>query len=307
MPGKLGDTRKMYIALFLVVVMLGCKFYFPTTKDQITVVKTSSSLERGKNLTYNICGGCHYDHKVEKFIGNKLNDLPRIGGELVSANLTNSKTHGVPPKYTDSELFYLLKTGIGRNGRFMPYMMRPMMADEDVNDIIVFLRSDDPALMAADTSVGRTFINLVGKAGIRLLAKPQPYNKNVKRVDENDPVAYGRYLVSIVGCYHCHSTKAKKLNYLEADKTQGYLQGGMKLKDPKGKKIYTPNLTPDKETGIGNFTRDQFSKAIREGESPSGPLSPPMPQFRHLTDQQVDALYAYLQSLPPINHKIRGR
>src|SRR4030095_8169753 len=174
MPGKIGDHRKTFIAILVVVIMLGCKFYFPTTKDQITVVKTSSSLERGKNLTYNICGSCHYDHKLEKFIGKKLNDLPRIGGELVSGNLTNSKTHGAPPKYTDSELFYLLKTGIGRNGRFMPYMMRPMMADEDVNDIIVVLRSDDPALMAADTSVGRTFINLVGKAGIRFLSKPQP-------------------------------------------------------------------------------------------------------------------------------------
>ena len=307
MPRKTGDRRQIYLALLLIMGMLGCKFYFPTTKDQVTVVKTTSSLERGKNLTYNVCGGCHYDHKVEKFIGKKLNDLPRIGGELYAANLTNSKTHGAPPKYTDAELFYLLKTGIGRNGRFMPYMMRPMMADEDINDIIVYLRSDDPALMAADTSVGRTFINLVGKMGIRFLSKPQPYNKNVKRVDENDPVAYGRYLVSIVSCYHCHSSKVRKLNYLEAEKTKGYLQGGIKVKGPDGK-IRTPNLTPDKETGIGNFSREEFSKAIRDGEAPSGKkLSPPMPKFRQLTDQQVDAIYAYLQSLPPVHHKVKGQ
>jgi hypothetical protein len=48
----------------------------------------------------------------------------------------------------------ILKTGISKSGKFMPYMMRPMMADEDINDIIVYLRSDDDAAVAADTTIG---------------------------------------------------------------------------------------------------------------------------------------------------------
>ena len=290
----------------LALLFCSCKMYFETTKDQFTARETSESIERGKNLTFSICGGCHYDRQVNKFIGKHLNDLPKIAGTLYSANLTRSTANGVPSHYTDAELFYLLKTGISKSGKFMPYMMRPMMADEDINDIIVYLRSDDPAVAAADTTVGKTHINFIGKIGIRYLSKPQPYNKGVPRPDENDAINYGRYLVAVIGCYHCHSQKAKKLNYFDAEKTKGYLVGGMKLKDPQGERLYGPNLTPDKETGIGNFSDESFRNAVVEGMTQAGKkLSPPMPRFTHLTDKQVHALYAYLQSLPPVHHEVK--
>ena len=282
--------------------------YFDTTKDNFTSRPNNNSFERGKNLAFNICAGCHYDHTVNKFIGKSLNDLPKIAGHLYSANLTQSITDGVPPQYSDAELFYLLKTGIGRDGFFRPYMMRPMMADEDINDMIVFLRSNDPSVAAADTTVGRTHINFIGKTGLRIAASPQPYNKGVQRPDENDPVASGRYLVGIIGCYHCHSKKVLGLNYLEPEKSKGYLQGGIKLKDPEGKRLFGPNLTPDKETGIGNFSEADFTKAVKEGIAPSGrKLSPPMGHFTSLTDKQVHDIYIYLQNLQPVNHKVKRR
>jgi mono/diheme cytochrome c family protein len=304
----LGNNRCKIVVAGIMVLLIGagCKFYFKTTEDKFTSTKSNDSFERGKNLAFNICAGCHYDHKVNKFIGKPLHDLPRIAGRLVSANLTNSATNGIPPKYGDADLFYLFKTGIGRSGRFLPYMMRPMMADEDINDIIVYLRSNDPAVTAADTTVGKTYINLVGKFGIRLGAHPQPYSKGVQRPNENDPVIYGRYLVAIIGCYHCHSSKVMGLNYADPEKSKGYLAGGIKLKTPEGKRILGPNLTPDKETGIGNFTKEDFRNAVREGITPSGrKLSPPMGQWKSLTDKQVDAIYTYLQSLQPKSHKIR--
>lgn len=302
-----SNKHKIVVAgILMLLVGAGCKFYFKTTKDQFTSTRSSDSFERGKNLAFNICAGCHMDHKVNKFIGKPLNDLPRIAGRMVSANLTNSATDGIPPKYSDAELFYLLKTGIGRNGRFLPYMMRPMMADEDINDIIVYLRSNDPAVAAADTTVGRTYLNLVGKMGIRLGAHPQAYNKGVQRPPENDPVIYGRYLVAVIGCYHCHSSKVMGLDFADPEKSKGYLAGGIKLKTPEGKRIFGPNLTPDKETGIGNFTKEDFRNAVREGITPSGrELSPPMGQWKSLTDKQVDAIYSYLFSLPAKNHKVK--
>ncbi len=306
----IGQNRKKFLAagLFCLIFLISCRFYFKTTTDTFVAHATPSSVENGRNLALVICAGCHYDQKAEKFIGKGLNDLPRIAGKLYSANLTHSTTHGRPPQYSDAELFYLLKTGIAKNGKFMPYMMKPMMADADVNDIIAFLRSDDPALAAADTTLGKTKINFIGKTGMRLLAKPQPYNKGVARPDENDPVAYGRYLVGIVGCYHCHSQKVKKLDYLNPESTKGYLSGGIKVKDPKGNRLRAPNLTPDKETGIGNFTREDFFKAVREGEAPSGrKLSPPMPKFKAMTDKQVESIYAYLKSLAPVKHKVKRR
>ena len=223
-----------------IATMLSCRFYFDTTKDQFEATSHSQSLQRGKNLAFNICAGCHYDGQIGKFTGRSLNDLPKIAGHLYSANLTQSKTDGKPPLYTDAELFYLLKTGISKSGKFMPYMMRPKMADEDINDIIIYLRSNDAAVTPADTTVGKTRINFIGKTGIRFFTKPQPYNKGVQPPDENNPTQYGRYLVSVIGCYHCHSRKVSGLNYFDAEKSKGYLQGGIKLKDPEGKRTVWP-------------------------------------------------------------------
>jgi len=285
-----------------------CRMYFKTTTDQFQAKNNSQSFERGKNLVFNICAGCHLDFKSNKLIGRSLNDLPKIAGHLYSANLTGSITDGVPPRYTDAELFYLLKTGIASDGRFLPYMMRPMMADEDINDIIVYLRSGDAPVAAVDTTVGKTHVNLIGKIGIRVASKPQPYNTGVARPDENNPIVYGRYIVAVIGCYHCHSRRVLSLNYFDPEKTKGYLQGGIKLKDPEGKRLYGPNLTPDKETGIGNFSKEDFKRAIQEGIRPDGKkLSPPMGKFKSLTDKQVNAIYTYLKSLKPVHHVIKRR
>ncbi|MFL5788197.1 MAG: c-type cytochrome [Flavisolibacter sp.] len=302
-----GNRKASIIIICITVVLISaCKFYFKTTTDQYTAKENTHSLERGKNLAFAICAGCHYDEKVKHFIGRPLNDLPKIAGHLNSANLTHSAKYGMPDKYSDAELFYLLKTGISRIGYFMPYMMKPMMADADVNDIIMFLRSDDPAVAAYDSTSGQTHINMIGKIGIRHLMGPQPYNKGVERPDENDPVAYGRYLVGVIGCYHCHSRKTTGLNFLDPEKTKGYLEGGIKLKGPKGNRLYGPNLTPDKGTGIGNYTLEEFGKAIREGITPSGKnLSPPMDHFTSLTNKQVNAIYTYLMSIKPVNHEVR--
>jgi mono/diheme cytochrome c family protein len=298
----------LIIYLLSFVMIVSCRWYFKTTTDNLEAKKTADAFQRGKNLTFIVCADCHYDPKTGKLTGKSLNDLPKIAGHLYSANLTQSKTNGIPPQYTDAELFYLLKRGIGKNGKFLPFMMRPMMADEDINDIIVYLRSSDAAVTAADTTVGKTRINIIGRTGLRLGAKPQPYNKGVQRPDENNPVEYGKYLVAIAACYHCHSGKLFGLDFLEPEKSKGYLQGGIKVKDPEGEKLQAPNLTPDKETGIGNFSQEEFATAVREGIAPSGrKLSPPMGKFKSLTDKQVNAIYAYLRSLPPVHNQVKRR
>ena len=314
MKRNISNATHLIIGILFVVMVLflptvtGCRFYFNTTSDSFSSTSSPSSVNNGRNLAFNICGGCHYDPGVKKFIGRPLNALPKIAGDLYSANLTQSKSHGIPPAYTDAELFYLLKTGISRSGKFMPYMMRPTMADEDINDIIAFLRSSDPALASADTTVGKTHINLIGRTGIRIASRPQPYQKGIQRPNENDSVAYGRYLVGIIGCYHCDSKKVLGLDYSNPEQSKGYMQGGIKLKDPKGARLFGPNLTFDAETGIGSFTRDDFAKAVREGITPSGrKLSPPMDHFEALTNKQVNAIYAYLKNLPPVHHKVKRR
>jgi mono/diheme cytochrome c family protein len=301
-------TYKSLIGISIIVaaIILSCKTQFDTTKAQYTAVKSPEAFERGKVLAFSICAGCHYDHSVNKFIGTQIHDVPGIAGKVYSANLTHSKIHGIAPRYSDAEIRYLFKTGITRDGRYLSYMLRPNMAEEDINAIIVYLRSDDPAVSAADTTVGLTHFTLIGKAYMNMHAKPLEYKNGVKLPADNNQAGLGYYLVDNLGCFHCHSKSLTKLNYLSPDQTPGYLAGGMKLKGENGMEIAASNITPDKNTGIGNYTREQFRKALTDGEAPGRKLKPPMPKFNLLKEQEIDAIYAYLQTVPAKDNKVKG-
>lgn len=286
-------------------IIISCRTKFDTAKASYTAVSTPAAFERGKELAFAICAGCHYDRRVNRFIGKQIEDVPGIAGKVYSANLTHSKTNGVTVHYTDAEIRHLIKTGVARDGRFLSYMLRPNMAEEDINAIIVYLRSDDPALKAADTTVGVTHFTFVGKIYMNMHANPVPYKQDVKLPAENDPVAMGYYLVDNLGCFHCHSGSLTKLNSLNPDQTPGYLAGGIKLKGLQGSEIRASNITPDKNTGIGNYTKEQFRAAVAEGRAPGRELKPPMPKFSMLKTQEIDAIYAYLQTVPAEQHRVK--
>ncbi len=101
----------------------------------------------------------------------------------------------------------------------------------------------------------------------------------------------GRYLVAVGDCAACHTA--------EKDKP---FAGGVPVPTPFGT-IYSTNITPDKETGIGKWTDDQFWKAMHEGVTPDGThLYPafPYPWFTKLTRDDVLAIRAYLSTLKPV-------
>ncbi len=302
--------RKTNITLIVSSCVVGlllvysCKTRYNIASENYAFLQSPASVENGKNLVYSACGGCHFNRKAKKFIGNQLHALPRALGNLYTANLTNSEMYGVTKHYTNEQLAYLIKTGVKKEGRFVPYMVRPNMADADINDIIAYLRSDDAAIAAGDTSVGHTHLNFIGRMAMHT-RKPEPYIANVTRPSE--AVADGRYLVDIMGCYHCHSKSLESLNYLHPEKSKNYMMGGMKFKMPDGKKIYGSNLTPCKTTGIGNYSQEDFRKAVKDGVAPGGrKLSPPMDKYHELSDKQVDDIFAYLQTLPRAHHLIKG-
>ncbi|HEY2580187.1 MAG TPA: c-type cytochrome [Mucilaginibacter sp.] len=293
------------ICLMLIAIGISCKTKkFETTNATTVIIVSPQAIERGKVLVYSSCGGCHYNNAAKKFIGNRIEDVPGFVGKVYSANLTKSKSHGIPPKYTFAQLKYLLKTGVAYDGRFIPYMLRPNMADEDLDDIVDYLRSDDPAVAAADTTVGLTSYSPLGKTFMGMNAKPLPNNTGIKRPSENEPVALGRYLVDNLGCFHCHSKNLTSLNYLHPEQSKGYLEGGFKLKGEHGE-VAASNITPDKQTGIGNYTKQDFLKALKDGQGPDMKLRAPMPKFQMLSNGEIDAIYAYIQTVPPKNHKVK--
>jgi len=293
------------ITIAAIIIIAGCKTRFPATKSEARVTVSLPEVERGRVLVYSICGGCHYNRQANKFIGNRIEDVPGIAGTVYSANLTHSRSHGIPPKYSDAQIKYLLKTGIASDGRYIPYMLRPNMAESDLDAIVAYLRSDDPAVAAADTTVGITHYTLFGKIYMNSSAKPLEYIHGVKRPSEDEPVALGRYLVDNLGCFHCHSKSLKSLNYLHPEQSPGYMAGGFKLKGENGAKVTASNITPDKQTGIGNYTKEQFLRALTEGEAPQRKLRPPMPQFKMLSHKEIDAIWAYVQTIPAVENRVQ--
>ena len=110
-------------------------------------------------------------------------------------------------------------------------------------------------------------------------------------IGEEDAVERGEYLVRAGGCFSCHTTAGGQ-----------QLAGGRALATPFGT-FYSPNITPDPETGIGRWTDAQFLRALREGVRPDGanyfPVFP-YPSFTGITDGDVLAIKAYLFSLPAV-------
>src|SRR5215813_9350464 len=119
-------------------------------------------------------------------------------------------------------------------------------------------------------------------------------------------VARGKYLVSIAGCNDCH-TPGYFLGKPDESRYLGGSDVGFEIPDLGV--FHGPNLTPDKETGLGNWTRDQIVIALKTGTRPDGRiLAPIMPwrAFAGMTTNDLRAIATYLQTLKPVRNKVPG-
>jgi len=144
-------------------------------------------------------------------------------------------------------------------------------------------------------------------------------------------VERGKYLVNIMGCHDCHTPLKMGANGPEFDMSRALTGHPQDLKMPPAPALpagpwawmgaitntafngpwgtsFTMNLTPDKETGLGDWTEEQFIATMRTGkhQGKGRPVLPPMPFFNlgHLTDGDISSLFAYLRSLPPTHNRI---
>ena len=145
-----------------------------------------------------------------------------------------------------------------------------------------------------------------------------------------DKVARGKYLVTVAGCNDCHTPWKMGEEGPEPDMSRmlsGHPQADVLPPAPKpsGPWIvaaaatntawsgpwgvsYTANLTPDKETGLGKWTQRNFAETIRTGRhlGRGRKILPPMPipMYKNFTDADLEAIFAYLQSIPAIRNKV---
>ena len=153
-----------------------------------------------------------------------------------------------------------------------------------------------------------------------------------KVLSEKEMIERGKYLITAGGCHDCHSPKvfgpqgpkideAKILSghpaemqlaefdpaILEPGKYILFTQDVTAAIGPWGAS-FAANLTPDNETGIGTWQPDMFINALRTGKhlGAGRPILPPMPweMIGKLTDEDLQAMFAYLKSIPPIKNKV---
>ncbi|MFQ5898994.1 MAG: c-type cytochrome [Candidatus Methylomirabilia bacterium] len=122
------------------------------------------------------------------------------------------------------------------------------------------------------------------------------------KADAETLLERGTYLMkSIVACGNCHTPKGPRGEIPGME-----LAGGLKIEEPAFAAI-AANITPDTETGIGNWTDEQIIRATREGVRPDGSIiGPPMPigTYRGLSDRDVRAIVAYLRAVKPVENKV---
>jgi mono/diheme cytochrome c family protein len=111
---------------------------------------------------------------------------------------------------------------------------------------------------------------------------------------KQEQIVRGQYLAAAGDCYACHTVRGSPA-----------YSGGFEMPTPFGK-IYSPNITPDQLTGIGNWSADDFWRTMHDGKSKDGSfLYPAMPytNYTKVTREDSDAIYAYLMSVKPVERK----
>ena len=284
-------------------------------KDYEKVLK-ERDIDHGKYLVTSVAGclDCHSTRQFEYFsgpvkpgtegMGGQLFNHENIGmpGNVYSRNITSDTATGIG-NWTDDEIYKTITTGINKNGDtlfpLMPYHNLNQVAKKDLLDIIAYIRTLPP---------------ISNKVAPRQLMIPismvyaPPKNKNQDSIvvpDMTDKVKYGAYLVNMVDCYACHTPMNEKGEYTAA------FSGGMQFKADKFT-VFSANITPDSATGIGSWNETKFLNKFASYRDLSNIMLDPgkknsyMPWsvFATMNDVDLSAIYAYLRSLPPINHKV---
>lgn len=304
----------LIIALVLIFIIY-VQSSLPRVSDapDLEVPMDDESIQRGEYLANHvmICMDCHSKRDWNRYTGPPLSATLGQGGELFD------QTMGFPGKYvssnitpfnlkdwTDGEIYRAITSGVSKDGRalfpIMPYPNYAKMDKEDIYDVIAYVRSLEPIEITNEESYSDFPMNLI----IKFIPGDPEHSQ---KPDKNDQVAYGKYMLNAAGCYNCH-TKEDKGEYVGPD-----LAGGMEIKFPNGNILRSPNITPH-ESGIGNWSEKKFISRFRSyadsvyqsPEISDDEMQTIMPwtMYADMKDEDLKAIYAYLQTVEPIENEI---
>ncbi|MCF0049143.1 cytochrome c [Dyadobacter sp. LJ53] len=303
------------LAIVIVAAIVYVKAALPNTgpAPELKLEQTAARVERGKYLANHVtvCMDCHSTRDWSQYAG-PLSGALGGGGEAFTQEM------GFPGKFyapnitpyalaswTDGEIFRAVTTGVNKSGKalfpVMGYHRFGQLDKEDIYSIIAYIRQLQPVKKDVPQSEPDFPVNIL----INTMPQEAAFTT---RPSETDQVAYGKYLITATGCVDCHS-KTDKGKVIPGTE----FGGGMEFKSPNGVKR-SPNITMHKETGIGNWTKDVFVSHFRAYTDSSyisrkveaGDLNTPMPwtMYGGMKEQDLAAIFAYLNTVKPIEHKV---
>jgi len=312
---------KILLYLFIIVIILALsglsyvKFFKPNIAvNEITVDITPERVARGEYLANHVmvCMDCHSVRDWSKYSGPITPGTFGAGGDKFSREMgfpgdyyaPNITPYGIE-KYSDGELYRAITSGVKKNGDpifpIMPYLSYGKADKEDVYSIIAYIRSLKPVVKDLPTSDPDFPFSLI------MHIIPQEAS-HMAKPEENDQVAYGKYLVTVAACADCH-TPFEKGQLVEEMK----FAGGREFELPFGT-LRAPNITPNKVSGIGMWTEDMFIKRFQSFDSVEKLQNingiqefntlMPWNMYGSMKDSDLQAIYKYLHSLDPIDHKV---
>jgi mono/diheme cytochrome c family protein len=279
-----GALAALLVVLVIILNLVGSSRLknSPEVAVQTVPVPTDAeALARGEHLVHSVsgCAGCH----GENLGGAVFIDEQPIG-YVAAPNLT-AGNGCVGATYTPEDWTRAIRHGVGGDGRtlvFMPSQQLAALSDSDLGAVIAYLQTVPPV----DNDLGEPAFGFVGT----LIFGVMGYGAMPVNVIDHESVGgsgpaqgvtaeYGQYLVTIAVCRDCHGTD---------------LAGQTDPNAPQG-----PDLTPGGE--LGSWSEDDFLTLIRTGTTPEGrQVSEEMPWqfYRNMTDEELQAIWLYLQSLP---------
>jgi mono/diheme cytochrome c family protein len=284
---SVGSLLVLIVIIFFGLALKGSMSLsssFDIPPEQIAIPTDAESVARGEHWVKAECIGCHGDD----LSGGPFVEFPF--GYIDAKNLTSGKG-GAGTEFNDQDWVRAIRHGVNPENTsllVMPATAFWHFSDEDLGAIIAYLKS----LPAVDKETREPQFNLLGKAliGAGMLDKGVLIAKYIDH--ETRPavpsalvsIDYGNYVVNVSGCVDCHGPT---------------LSGG-KSSDPTAKAA--PNLTPGGELSV--WKEADFIKAIRTGVTPTGhPLDPaqmPWEHYKNLSDDELKAVFLYLQFLPKL-------
>jgi mono/diheme cytochrome c family protein len=287
----------------LIILLLGCFTLVPAFANAQT-----SAVAKGQYI-FALAGGCacHTVPKGTPHAGGRAFPIPF--GTVYSTNITQDKETGLGA-WTDRQIHDAMVKGVRQDGSrilpVMPYEKYSGMAQEDLQSLIAYLRTLKPVKKA--TPELKTWAPFARNLGTPIFLKIFGRFNSAPTQPPKNGVERGRYLVEHVSlCGDCHTPR----NSIGVPKHSLYLAGASKKIGPLGEAV--PNITPDKETGIGEWKREDIAELLIAGTKPDldnvqglmyEVIQGTSHGFKDMTKEDALAIADHLKSIPAIKNKV---